>query len=81
MFFVIKVEWSVCQEELADRAGVSAQFISFFETGKRQPSLSARAAISAGLGVTMSALILVTEERLTADIHGNGNDASGSIAK
>jgi len=51
------------QEELADRAGVSVRFISFIETGRRQPSLSALAAISAGLGISMSAMIESAEER------------------
>ncbi|MFD1912489.1 helix-turn-helix transcriptional regulator [Halodurantibacterium flavum] len=32
---------SLAQEDLAERADVSARFISFLETGKRQPSLSA----------------------------------------
>ncbi|MES2335325.1 MAG: helix-turn-helix transcriptional regulator [Pseudomonadota bacterium] len=51
------------QEELAERADVSVRFISFMETGKRQPSLSALAALSKGLGVPMSALILPLESR------------------
>jgi len=54
---------SLTQEELADRAGVSVRFISFIETGRRQPSLSALAAISAGLGISMSAMIESAEER------------------
>ena len=61
------------QEDLAERADVSVRFISFLETGKRQPSLSAIVAISAGLGMKMSELIerveaqmkcVYTEERL-----------------
>lgn len=52
------------QEELAGRADVSVRFISLLETGKRQPSLSALAAISAGLGMPMSALVMSIEERL-----------------
>ncbi len=54
------------QEDLAERADVSVRFISFLETGKRQPSLSAIAAVSAGLGVPMSALVIAVEMRLTA---------------
>lgn len=57
------------QEELADRAGVSVRFISFLETGKRQPSLSAFAAISVGLGISMSALIMSVERWIAADVH------------
>lgn len=55
------------QEELAFRAGVSARFISFLETGKRQPSLSALAAVSTGLGISLSALFIAVEERLASD--------------
>ena len=56
------------QEDLAERADVSVRFISFLETGKRQPSLSAIAAVSAGLGVSMSALVVAVEDRLAADM-------------
>lgn len=57
------------QEDLAERADVSVRFISFLETGKRQPSLSAIAAVSAGLGVSMSALVIAVERRIVADVH------------
>ena len=49
---------------VADRANVSVRFISFLETGKRQPSLSALAAVSLGLGIPMSQLILAVEAKL-----------------
>jgi transcriptional regulator with XRE-family HTH domain len=55
------------QEDLAERADVSARFVSFLETGRRQPSLSALSAISAGLGVRMSVMIAELEERLVGD--------------
>ncbi|WP_333815602.1 helix-turn-helix domain-containing protein [Tabrizicola sp.] len=58
------------QEELAERADVSVRFISFLETGRRQPSLSALAAVSKGLGLPMSALILALERR-----NGSGSPA------
>ncbi len=51
------------QEDLAERANVSVRFVSFLETGKRQPSLSALAAVSLGLGISMSQLILVVEAK------------------
>lgn len=44
------------QEELAARADVSTRFVSFVETGRRQPSLSALLALSTGLGITLSEL-------------------------
>lgn len=54
------------QEQLAERADVSARFISLLETGKRQPSLSALAALSGGLGVPMSEIIVALERRVTS---------------
>ena len=51
------------QEVLAERADTSVRFISFLETGRRQPSLSAIAALSHGLGITMTDLIAATERR------------------
>jgi transcriptional regulator with XRE-family HTH domain len=45
------------QEELAGRADVFARFISFLETGRRQPSLSALHALSKGLGIRMRDLV------------------------
>ena len=58
-----RLEAGMTQEELADRANVSARFISFLETGKRQPSLSALAAVCAGLGLTMATIIASAEDR------------------
>ena len=56
------------QEELAERADVSARFISFLETGRRQPSLSALKALSEGLGIRMQDLVAEVEQRfLEAD--------------
>ena len=55
------------QEDLAERAEVSVRFISFLETGKRQPSLSALAAVSSGLGLTMSQLVSCVEQLLGSD--------------
>lgn len=49
------------QEELAARADVSARFISFLETGRRQPSLSALLALSHGLGIGLTDLADATE--------------------
>jgi transcriptional regulator with XRE-family HTH domain len=49
------------QEELADRADVSARFISFQETGRRQPSLSTLHALSLGLCISMQDLVATVE--------------------
>jgi len=49
------------QEDLAARADVSARFISFLETERRQPSLSALCALSEGLGIRMRDLMTEVE--------------------
>ena len=49
------------QVDLAERAEVSVRFISQLETGKRQPSLSALAALAAGLMIPMSVLVAAIE--------------------
>ncbi len=45
------------QEDLAERADISVRFVSFLETGKRQPSLTALAALSRGLGLSVAQLV------------------------
>ena len=52
------------QEDLAERAEVSVRFISMLETGRRQPALSALAALADGLRSPMSAMVLAVELRL-----------------
>jgi transcriptional regulator with XRE-family HTH domain len=51
------------QEDLAERANVSARFVSFLENGRRQPSLSALAAVSSGLGISMTEIVAELEAR------------------
>ena len=51
------------QEDLAERADVSARFVSYLETGRRQPTLTALAALSSGMGVSMSEIVRDLEER------------------
>ncbi|MCA0272258.1 MAG: helix-turn-helix transcriptional regulator [Proteobacteria bacterium] len=51
------------QEDLAERADVSARFISFLENGRRQPTLSALAALSTGIGANMVDVIGDVEAR------------------
>lgn len=53
------------QEDLADRADVSVRFISFLETGRRQPSLSALATVCKGLNVSMSSVLATVEARMS----------------
>lgn len=58
------------QEELAERADVSARFISFLETGRRQPSLSTLHAISKGLRISMQDLVAEIERHHHTDSVG-----------
>lgn len=55
------------QETLAERADLSVRSISFFETGKRQPTLSALAAVSKGLGMAMVDLVNEVERHYRKD--------------
>lgn len=55
------------QEELAERADVSARFISSLETSRRQPSLSTLYALSKGLRIRMQDLIAAVERHHAAD--------------
>lgn len=57
------------QEQLAERADVSARFVSFLETGKRQPSLSAIEVLSYALGVRMTFLVDVVESFYRVEHH------------
>ena len=61
------------QEDLAERADVSARFISFLENGRRQPTLSALAALSDGLGTSMRDLVGEVEDRL-CEVHSDPGD-------
>ena len=61
------------QEDLAERADVSARFISFLENGRRQPTLSALAALSGGLGISMHELVGEVEGRL-CEVHSHPGD-------
>lgn len=58
------------QEELAERADVSARFISFLETGRRQPSLSTLHALSKGLCMQMQDLVAEIERHHDKDSVG-----------
>ncbi len=69
------------QEDLAERADVSVRFISFLETGKRQPSLSALAAVSAGLAVPMSTLIMAVENRIAVGADRTERDRETGVSR
>lgn len=68
------------QEDLAERADVSARFISFLENGRRQPTLSAIAALSAGIGASMVDVIGQVEARYRSDA-ADGSSSQGAGSK
>jgi putative transcriptional regulator len=41
------------QQELAERTGVPAKVIGFYETGRREPGVDAALALARGLGVSV----------------------------
>ncbi|MCU0973805.1 MAG: helix-turn-helix domain-containing protein [Burkholderiales bacterium] len=64
------------QPQLAERAALSASYLSVLETGKgkRDPSLSSLQSIARGLGVPLSVLLFVAAdpsdvETLTPEMH------------
>jgi transcriptional regulator with XRE-family HTH domain len=63
---VLRERAGLTQEDLAERADTSVRFISLLETGRRQPSLSAIAALSEGLGLHMMDVIAEVEARYRA---------------
>ena len=67
------------QEDLAERADVSVRYISHLETGKRQPSLSALAAISAGLRMPMSVLVAAIEHNLRSFNDGSDQPVTAEL--
>ena len=67
----LREQAGLTQEQLAERADVSARFISFLENGHRQPSLSALHALSRGMGIRMRDLVDNLER------HYDTTDASG----
>lgn len=59
------------QEDLAELADISARHVSFLETGRRQPTLTALAALSTGVGVSMAEMVQDIEDRYLAPDHPN----------
>ena len=62
-----RAQAGLTQEELAARADMSARHLSFLETARRQPSLSALLALSEGLGIGLSDLTSEVEQRYRQD--------------
>lgn len=58
-----RVAAGLSQEELAHRAEVSTRFVSFLETRRRQPTLTAFASLATGLGMPLSKLAEQVELR------------------
>jgi transcriptional regulator with XRE-family HTH domain len=59
-----RAESGMSQEALAERANISTRHVSYLENGARQPSLTILHALSAGLGLPMSELLLRLDARL-----------------
>ncbi len=54
----IRTARGLTQTELAEKADLSVQFISYIETGTKRPGLETLIKIAAALGTTMDALLL-----------------------
>lgn len=61
-----RAEAGISQEVLAERANISTRHVSYLENADRQPTLTILQALSVGLGLPMSELLLRVEARLKA---------------
>jgi transcriptional regulator with XRE-family HTH domain len=55
--FTLRNNLRLTQEELAQKCGVTQQFIQMLENGKKNPSVSTLKKLAAALGVTVDELI------------------------
>jgi transcriptional regulator with XRE-family HTH domain len=58
------------QEEVAARAGLNRSYVSDLESGRRGPNFASVVLLARGLGVSLSELVQLFEQRL-ADVHGD----------
>jgi len=61
-----RAEAGISQEVLAERANISTRHVSYLENADRQPTLTVLQALSVGLCLPMSELLLRLEARLKA---------------
>jgi transcriptional regulator with XRE-family HTH domain len=57
----LREEWGLSQEQLAQRAGLTAKYLSTVENGHTNPSLGSLARIAAGLDLPVTALVAGAE--------------------
>lgn len=53
----LRAERALSQEDLADKAGISRQYLSRLETGRHDPSLSMLVKLAKALKVTVAKLV------------------------
>jgi transcriptional regulator with XRE-family HTH domain len=71
----LREEIGVTQEDLGKSVGVSSEFISLLELGKRSPSLESLSRIARFLNKEVSYFILEKKETFTSLLQGEGLDA------
>ena len=71
---------SISQEKLAEKTGLDRTFISLIETGKRNPTLTSICKLSQGLGIKVSELLKLYEEKL-AEIKTQKDDENANQSK
>jgi len=62
----IRARHQLSQERVASRGGVGRKYVGQIERGEIVPSFAALVALARGLGVPLSELVRVYEERLSA---------------
>jgi transcriptional regulator with XRE-family HTH domain len=71
----LREEMGLTQEDLAKSVGLSSEFISLLELGRRSPSLESLSRIAQFLGKEISFFILEKKENLDSLIHGDKLDS------
>lgn len=64
---MLRERFGITQEELAEKAGISAKGLGELERGKGNPTLLTLEALANGLGITLSELFKFENEELTAE--------------
>ncbi|MFT4166679.1 MAG: helix-turn-helix transcriptional regulator [Microlunatus sp.] len=63
----VRTERGETQRDIADRAGISMQYLSEIERGRKEPSSEMLAAVSGALGLTLLDLTSAATRRLVSE--------------
>lgn len=58
---IARIQRNLNQKELAERSGITDNFLSRIESGTREPSWSTLQAIAKGMGLPLTVLVILSE--------------------